>query len=277
MSNPCTLDLEAARLRMVACGTTQAALAAECEIDVRTLQRWFAGQRVSLANAERLSAALGVGTSEVFRGAPEETGTPISGRLRLIQRLVSGRDNTFAHGVRVVQEHFDGILQAVSFAAHPSRGFVSRLRVDGYPRDQFVPFRLACTGDDADIEVRRQLSRSFGYVSARLRLRGVQAELAETFQTHSMRATRGPDGSLTLWLWLGHEHREIVLVSSAEFTVTRCPDAPPTALLDLDAEGGSAWLCVRPSVVDLRLAGLPMGFDRVAGARADRVDVPLHW
>ena len=46
-------------------------------LDVRTLQRWFAGQPGSLDDAERVAAALGLGTAEVFVGAPtDDDGQP---------------------------------------------------------------------------------------------------------------------------------------------------------------------------------------------------------
>jgi hypothetical protein len=141
----------------------------------------------------------------------------------------------------------------------------------------FSAFRVVCSSPQAELAVRCQLGRSFGYVSARVRLQGNSAELVETFQTHSMRATRAEDGSFVLWVWLGHEHRELLFVSDRELSATPCSDLPSTQLLDLSAANSASWLCVRPSVVDLRMARLPMGFDRLVGARTDRVDVPVDW
>ncbi|MFT3924042.1 MAG: helix-turn-helix transcriptional regulator [Myxococcales bacterium] len=275
MATRCTLRTDVARARMGALGQTQASLASACDIDVRTVQRWFAGQGVNLADAERVAVHLGVGTGDLFEGVPAEAG-PTGARLRLLQRLLGARDIAFAQGFRLLGEHFDIVLESVSFAAHPVHGFVSRHSIAESFRHGFVVFRLACGEQAANLEVRCQVGRQFSYVVGKVRLRGDQAAMVETFQNHSMLARRAPDGSLALWFWVGAEHREVVFVGNREFTTTLEPRAH-SQLCALDGPEAPHILCFRPNVVDLRAAGLPRGFDRLTGPREGRVDVPLSW
>lgn len=260
---------------MSALGVTQAALALDCDIDVRTVQRWFAGQRVSLADAERMAALLGVGTAELFEGVAEDSAAAVSSRLRMLVRLLSARDTAFAQGFRLLDEHFLEIQQCVSLMAHPARGFVSRNMLKAESCHGFVVFNIR-VGERADIAIRAQLGRQFGYIIGRIRVRGERVFFIETFSVRSMLAKRTQDGSVLLWVWIGPETRELIFTSDTELSVTESA-APERQLFDLAAPGAEHTLCLRPNPIHLRVAGLPMGFDRVVGPRADRVDIPLRW
>jgi len=71
---------------MVELALTQAELAAACDLDVRTTQRWLAGQRVSFVDAERVAIALGVGTADLFVGVPQDVEQPIPDSVRSVLR-----------------------------------------------------------------------------------------------------------------------------------------------------------------------------------------------
>ena len=260
---------------MATLGLTQASLAAGCGVELRTLQRWFAGQRVALAAAEKLACELGIGTAELFSGVPDETPSEVYARIGKVARMLGARDNAFAQGLRLVREHFDSLRTAVSFASHPPRGFVARQPVLRSSLHGFVQYALDVP-DESDIELRSQLGRQFGYVVARLRVRGARAALIETFSTRSMLAERMASGTFALWLWAGPEVQEWIAVSDRELRLSLCQPEPQQQL-DLDAPEMRHALCVRPNAMHLRAAGLPMGFDRVIGERARRMDVAVDW
>src|SRR5688500_18273076 len=149
------------RERMSVLARTQLELAQLCEVDLRTMQRWLAGTRVSLADAERVAAALGVGPAEIFEGVPlEDDGLPE--HVRSVLRLVSAREGDFAQGLRLAFETFEELNLHVSFSAHPARGYVWRFPLDGSLHHGFVPFRVRVPSGECTLTVRAQLGRRFG-------------------------------------------------------------------------------------------------------------------
>ncbi|MET0341238.1 MAG: hypothetical protein ABW252_09555 [Polyangiales bacterium] len=270
-----TLSAEPARARMAVLGLTQAALAAACAIEVRTLQRWFAGQAVGRADAERIAAALGVGTAEVFGDMAHER-TDVDAKVALVMRALGTRESAFAQGLRLIREHLGFVLQAISFAGHPTHGFVARHEVSPHFGSGFLVASIAAEAASLDLSVRMQLGRRLGYVGANLRARGATVSLAEVFSSRSMVAPRTEAGGFDLWIWIGPETREVILVANATFSV-RCDTTRAPRVCDLDSAETTHALCVRPGPNQLRAAGLPNGFDRVTGDRAGRADVALDW
>lgn len=260
---------------MAALGHTQASLAAECGVDVRTVQRWLAGQTVSLSRAEQVARALRVGTSVVFEDVPEPGLSAFMRRMGFLQRLLSGRDGVLASGFRTTTRYFSSALVSVVHSAHPVHGFVSIREATDWTRNAFCCVRIRCTARDAEIGIRYQLNDRLAIVHAGVWLTADSAFLVETFQLRSMAAEREADGSVRLWLWVTESLRDLVIVANAEVELESCES---TALqqLDVDADLGPAALCIRPSPVDMRNAGLPMGFDRLTGTREGRVDVAVN-
>lgn len=276
MAGSCSLKLDVARDRMAALDHTQASLAAECGVDVRTVQRWFAGQTVGVARAEQVARALRMGTSEVFRDVPEDGLKAFVRRMGLLQKLLNGRDGAVASAIRIAQEQFATALLAVSHNAHPVHGYVASESTAGWSRHGFACVQLKCDAEEAEIGLRYQLGKRFGYVAGGLWLTHDTAYLVETFQVRSMRAKRASDGSVRLWFWVTDAVQELFAVSNADVGILPCETAARKEL-DIDTDLGPEALCLRPSPVDLRNACLPMGFDRLTGARTGRVDVPVEW
>lgn len=263
---------------MAELGLTQAALAAACGVELRTLQRWFAGQRVLLEHAERIACELGLGTAEAFVGVPGgDTASEIGSRMGTVARLLGARDSAFAQGLRLTREHFQTVRTSISFAAHPTHGFVARRLPPAGAQHTFVQIELTSRAHDLELEVRNQLGKQFGITSGRIRMRGSELALLEPFSTRSMLGRRRDDGGFVLWLWCGPEAKEHILVATRAFTASSCE---PTGkqLCDVGSPAMAHGLCIRPHLMHLQAANLPMGFDRLVGSeRANRVDVPVDW
>jgi len=256
---------------------TQASLASACNVEVRTLQRWFAGQRVTLEDAERLAGALGVGTADVFDGVPEDGIATTLRRIAQIQRLLSARDGPFTQGLRLMDEHFQLVYESVWFSAYPTSGFVFRHTVPVQDRNGFVVLRVTPSAERASILLRSQVGRNLAIAMGRVNVDGSAVCLLETFMVRSMLARRLDDGSFWLWVWSGIEQRELMLVSTTEFQVTvAMPSAEQRQIFDLTAARGDHTVCLRPGVTQLRAAGLPMGFDRLLARDTSRVDIPVE-
>ncbi|MDB4985175.1 MAG: hypothetical protein JWN04_353 [Myxococcaceae bacterium] len=269
------IKLEAARARMRALNMTQLSLAQSCAIDVRTLQRWFAGQPVESGSAERVAAALGVGTAEVFEGVSSVSATLVSASLRRVLRLLSARENAFAQGLRTVVGHYEALLHAVSFASHPSHGYVARFVVTSDRQHGFMVLRVRPASSDCTLLVLAQIGQRMSYTIGRLRARDERVELLETWQTHSMVAELSPSGHFDLWVWGGIDSREIIVTCEQPLELELLA-VPSQSLFDLDAPEARHAVCFRPTPMHLRTAGLAMGFDRVIGTRSGRVDVAVE-
>jgi transcriptional regulator with XRE-family HTH domain len=282
------IKLEVARARMTALGLTQQELAARCAVDVRTVQRWFAGQSVGLGDAERVAAALGVGTSLVFAGIAVDHEGLLPASLRRVLRVLSGRENAFAQGLGLAVEHYDVLQRAVSFAAHPTHGYVTRVSLGDPPLHGFAVLRVQLVEQvearprarepsqeaRCALSVHAQLGPRFSFSLARVQVRDTRVELLETFCTRSMVSELSPEQTFDVWLWGALDSRELLLISEQPVRISRVATAPRT-LFELDAPETRHAVCIRPSPSHLRRASLPPGFDRIAGDRTGRVELPL--
>jgi transcriptional regulator with XRE-family HTH domain len=259
---------------MSALGRTQQELAQRCAVDLRTVQRWLAGQRVSIEDAERVAADLGMGTAELFHGVPADVeGVP--SHVRSVLRLLSARDGDFAQGLRLAFETYEDLSLDVSFSSHPARGYVWRFPLGSELHHGFVPFRARLSQRNCMLTVRAQIGRRFGYTLGRAWVRDGRVAMLETFSTRSMLAELSEDGELDLFVWGSGDRRELFIICDQPANVEQLPDTID-ATLDLTAPRMRHALCFRPGNVHLRTAGLPYGFDRVIGPREGRMDVPIE-
>lgn len=262
---------------MAQLGIQQADLAARCGVDARTLQRWRAGGRAALEDAEKLANALGVGTAEVFDGVPEDADSPFQ-LLRSVLSVLRVRQGTLARAFHTTFEHFGFVDSFVTFAAHPRRGFVTRLVVTPQYRNAFMVVRLAtATRERASILFSAQVASRFRYEFGQVEFKRDRVVLIEHFHTRSACAPVSPAGYVDVWVWVASELRELVVVSDVDVAVSVVPgvDAQVETLFDLGEDETRHAVCFRPSAMHLRAAGLPSVFDRVLGSRDGRVDVPV--
>jgi len=276
MASHCHLDPSRARARLATLGLTQTALAEQAGVELRTLQRWLAGGRTRLDDAERVAGALGMGTAELFHGVPDEaTDSPFTG-LRQAARLLGTRDWTVAHALRTALRSFDFIDRHASFTSHPRRGFVRRAPMDSARAHRFAVVRLRFPGPaPSRLVLGAQIARSFRYDFAEITLDGQEAELVELFHTRTVRAPLDLDGGLWAYVWVASEMRELVVMGDRDLELEDHPEVHAD-LFDLGAPTTRHAVCSRPSSMQLRDAGASPVHDRVVGERRGRVDVSLE-
>lgn len=273
MAHWCRIDAVAARDRLSALGMTQTALAARCDVELRTLQRWLAGSRTRLDDAERVAAALGLGTAELFDGVPDEAKSSPFNLIRAALRLVGAREWAMAHALRTTVRSFEFIDEHASLTSHPRRGYVRRAPMASDRKDTFAAMRLRFPGAlPSRLTLGAQIGRSFRYDFAEMTLEEGEAELIELFHTRSVRAPLDPRGSVWLFVWVAAEVREFVIMADGDLELEDHPEMR-WDIFDVDAVETRHAVCSRPSAVQLRAAGLPAVFDRLVGDRRDRVDV----
>lgn len=277
MAQKVYLRSDAARAQLSALGLTQVALALECELDIRTVQRWFAGQPVRLAEAERLARALQRGTADLFDGVDEDG--PEAGPFALFSflgRLPGLRDHPSAKVLRSVPSTYGAFMAPLQFRPHPLRGYVVPYGLPVGARGGFIALRIHTASPDATLRVIVRLAPSVllerGYVLAR----GDEVWLNENHFVRSMRAPRrAEDQSFDLWYWVGSEATELLLTCSHEFSVTEAQVLPQDrTLFDMSSPSNAHAVCVRPGVTHLSDAGLGKGFDRLLNRDPTRVDIP---
>lgn len=264
-----------ARARLAALDLTQASLASQSGVDPRTVQRWFAGGRAAVEDAERAAAVLGVGTAEAWDGVPEATESPFA-RLRSVLAVVRLREGTLGGAFAAMLENFGFLDSLIRFSAHPPRGFVQRMRIEPADRHAFAVFRVSPAARlPLAIECSGQVARRFRYVFGELALDPERALLTESFHTRSALAKPHADGSVDVHVWVGADMQELVLCAASDFRVRRLARAG-SSTFDLDDPGNTHAVCFRPSAMHLREAGLGRVFDRVRGSRDGRIDVPIE-
>lgn len=261
------------RARLSAIGLTQTALAERCGIELRTFQRWLAGGRVRLDDAERVAVALGVGTGMIFDGVPQQE--PLVTQVRAAMRVLGTRVGAIGGAFRLSLEHFDFLLRSASFSAHPPVGYVHREPVAPEAQHAFVVLHVhPPQGRALRIALTTQVGSRFRYEFGELEVSETEVVAVEHQHTRSARALRAPDGSFALWSWAPPEMRALVLVSTEDVWVRRSPEHG-LQLFDLGDPGTRHAVCTRPAPMHLRAAGLPRVFDRVVGPREGRIDVAL--
>lgn len=271
MPATCTLDPVRARRRLASTGGTQTALARSLDVELRTLQRWFAGSTLRVDDAERVASALGVGTAELSDDLPPDAGSPFVA-LRSLLAILRRTEGPMLHAVRATLEHFQFVDTYLAFDAHPRHGFVRRHAIDATDVHRFHVLRITPTsGRDLRMRFAAQVARRFRYEFGEVGLHGDVVTLVEHFHTRSVCAVRRDDGSFDVHVWVPSEMKELVVVANTEFDVRALPP-PRTDRFDLDAPGNRHALCFRPAAMHLRQAGLPDTFDRLDGSRDGRVD-----
>ncbi len=261
------------RARLSALGLTQTALAERCGIELRTFQRWLAGGRLRLDDAEHVAAALGVGTAMVFDGVP--TDEPLLAQARAAMRVLGSRVGAIGGAFRLSLEHFDSVLRLASFSAHPPVGYVHCEPVAAEAQHAFVVLDVhPPRGRALRMALTTQVGRRFRYEFGELQVSETEVMLVEHQHTRSARANRAPDGSFSLWSWAAPEMRALVLVATEDLQVRRSPGRGPQ-LFDLDDPRTRHAVCTRPAPMHLHSAGLPRVFDRVVGTREGRIDVAV--
>jgi transcriptional regulator with XRE-family HTH domain len=268
MANPCRMKAEAVRERMAVLGLTQAELAERCGLELRTLQRWMAGGRVSVDDAERIARALGLGTRLCFDGVPiAHLGSPFA-RVAPFARLLSRSDEALSQAFKVVLDQFSFVDRHTSFIPHPPDGYVQRLAIPRIGVQGFERLTLQPSVDrrgSQRITFAAQVGRRFRYEFGEIRIEGEQLRLVEHFHTRALRALRAADGSFALWVWISPELRELVVVSDADFRLWPIELGRRLQTFDSDAPDNRHALCFRPSAMHLRAAGLEPSFDRMLG------------
>jgi transcriptional regulator with XRE-family HTH domain len=268
------MKVEQVRERMTVLAQTQQELAQRCEVDLRTLQRWLSGTHVNLSDAERVAAALGMGTAELFEGVSGHDEGLFPAHLRGALRLLSAREGDFAQGLRLVFATYSELSEEVSFAAHPAHGYVWRFALLGAQQQGFVPFRVKVPMAACNLSVRAQIGRHLGYSVGHAQFRDERVEMLEVFATRSMLAQLSSTRELELHVWGSPDRRELQFICDQPIELELLA-RPVSSTFDLSAPGAEHALCFRPGPVHLRSAGLPMGFDRVIGPRDGRMDVAI--
>ena len=272
MAQHCRIDAAAARARFAALGLTQTSAAEHARLELRTLQRWLAGGRTRLEDAETLAEALGVGTAELFAGVPDEAADSPFARLRPALRLLGTREWALAHALRTTLDEFQFIDRHASFTAHPRRGFVRRLPMGPARAHRFDVVRLSWPGEPPSrLVLGAQIGRRFRYDFAEVTIARGEAELVELFHTRSACAPLDADGSLWAYIWVSSEMRELVVMADRDISLEDHPEVI-LDLFDLGAPATHHAICSRPSSMQLRAAGLSAVHDRVVGERRGRVD-----
>jgi transcriptional regulator with XRE-family HTH domain len=266
-----SLRVERAKNRLSALGITQVELAEACSVDVRTIQRWLAGGRLKIDDAERVASALRLGTAELCEGVPEP-GSALA-RVRAMHKALVARDGAVAQLLRMIPRLYPHMMEHVTFDAHPPLGHVYGVRPPASLRG-FLVIRLTPTGPSMAIDVMERLLPSLMIERARIGVRPGEVWLLERFEPRSAYAALAPDGWFDLWFWVGEQTREIIFVSREELTVEVIEGARSTEF-DLATPGALHAVCVRPGVAQLREAGLPRGFDRVLHRDHARLDLPV--
>lgn len=274
MSKKVTLRSDLARARLAALELTQSSLAVICELDIRTVQRWFAGQPVRLTEADRVATALRVGTADLFEGVPEEGDSAVFALFSLMARLPGLRDHPSAQVLRTVPAHFAEFMAPLLFRPHPLRGFVSTVPLLPAQRGGFIALRLASPTPRATLRVMIRLGRAVLVERARLEVRAERVSLVESHMVRSMCAARRSDGSFELWYWVGDESSELLIVSKPELRVQQVSlPEPLRRSFDMRHDATAHALCIRPGITQLAAAGLSRGFDRIANRDTTRVDI----
>lgn len=269
MAHPCSIRGDVARARLLTVGLSQVALAEQLGVPLRTVQRWFAGGRLSLEDADAVAAALGVGTAELFEGVPSDAASPFV-FLRTLGALLGGRATPLVRATTSVLESFEFIDQYITFSAHPRRGYVRRLET----RPGTLGFRrfVVQPGVARELAFSASISRSLGYEFGRVSLaEDGGLHLSEHFHTRNMRGVPRPNGSFDVDIWVPREMRELVLVADADVDVQPARE-PRGTEFDLGCPSTAHALCFRPAPGHLRQAGLPGHDDRIRGDRRSRVD-----
>lgn len=268
MAHPCRLRVDVARARLARLGLTQTALARLSDVELRTMQRWFAGAGVAYVDAEGMARALGVGTHDLFDGIPESTGSVFT-RLRDVVRLLGNRNGTLAQAVRISLEQFAYIDEHVAFTAHPAHGFVHRIPIRALRPHGFAVLHLR-GAPVARYAFHTQLGARFRYAFGEIQVAQRAARLVEHFHTRTSTAALAGDGEVTAFVWIPKEMRELVIVADHDLDVAL--DVEDAPVFDLRDPRTAHAVCFRPAPMHLRDAGLPPTFDRVVGPRAGRID-----
>jgi hypothetical protein len=276
MGHPCRLKIDVARTRLARLSSTQTSIARDCGFELRTVQRWFAGGSVALADAEQLAAALRIGTEDLFDGVPQEGGTAFA-RIREAPRFLRRIDGSLAQALRSMLDHFEFIDRHVSLSIHPSRGFVTRIPMQLDERRRFQVLHVSPPPDDRDASYRirfmTQVGRRFRYEFGDIAVAAGEVRLTEHFHTRTARAPLDGRGSFSVWAWTPRELAELVLVADRDVDVER-ERGRGSDLFDLSLAAAEHAVCFRPAPMHLRDAGYPATFDRVGGPREGRIDVP---
>jgi hypothetical protein len=265
------LKASVVRDRMAQLGLTNADVAKACDIDVRTVQRWFGGQSVKSSDAERVAELLNMGTADVFSGVAELSSFK---RIMQLQGLLSSHDNAVSQAARLATEAFGNVWDHVHYESHPVHGYLSRHAIAKEQQHRYLAFDFHASSERADVDVRVRMGRRFAYSAARIYLRSSTVYAVGVTATNSMIAARKPDGHFTVWIWIGPEAREVMFVCDHDMTVTRST-LPSASTLQLADPGMEHAVCIRPGQRQLVVAALPLGFDRLVGPREGRVDVPI--
>lgn len=267
MANPCTMRAQVVRARLKTLGYSQARLAEHCGFELRTLQRWIAGQRVSVDDAERVARELGLGTTECFDGVPERHFDTAFTSIRPLLGWASKRLGPLGSALGVVLDNFEFIDDQVSFAPHPGSGFVQRRSIAPGYGSTFAVLALTPSVPTQHFKMSVQAAPRFRFHSGDIRVADGSAHLTEYFFTREMRAPLDDRGSLQMWAWLYPRMPELVVQSAEDFELSEPDLQVGRNLFDLSSPELAHAVCFRPSAMHLRSAGLPPAFDRVVGSR----------
>lgn len=274
MARKVRLRSQVARNRLATLGLTQAALATACGVSLRTVQRWFGGQRIDVAAAETVAATLKLGTAVLFEGV-ETHGVHGSTVLRLVVRAL-GRHDFLANSFRAILLYYPRFTELFALTAHPMRGFVGNVKMEPLDYHGFVALRVQLSCEPARLVVFERISKSLRVAKAQLFVQGDSVWVFSNFESQSMRASLLPGRRFAMQVWVGPEVKELVFVASVDFDVVRDRAEQATRqTFDMSARGAEHAICLRPGRLQLLAAGLPVGFDRIIHRDATRTEVPI--
>jgi transcriptional regulator with XRE-family HTH domain len=269
------LRVEVARARLASLNLTQSSLAVLCELDIRTVQRWFAGRPVGLPEADDLARTLRIGTADLFEHVPDDEGSSLLYLMSLVSRMPFLRDRGATVFVRKTRTLFQEFLAPLVFRRHPLHGYVVPVALPTAARHGFMALRIGAPAGSSALKLVLRLAPAVLDERAVLEVRECEVSMFENHFVRSMRAARRElDGSFELWFWVGDEASEVLVVSTQEVSID--PITLPAELqctFDMSHPATAHALCVRPTLTQVARAELPRGFDRVTHRDPSRVDM----
>lgn len=269
-----TLATEFVREQMRERDLTQRELASRVHVELRTLQRWFAGASVDVASAERIAKELQCGMGVLcvelpasYPRAPLAWFGPASPWTRLLKRY----DASLAAEVTSLGRRWHHWTSLLQFHGQPVERTVIRLPGTLEFEHRFLPLRVRLRGEAQRArllfmaQVNPRVRFSFGEVT----VEGDATRLEEYAFTRALAGRRDADGSFKVLVWISPDLKEVVIASEAQFEVERWERRNADATLFHAAASDLAGaVCFRPSSMDLRAAGLPGWDDRYRPADA---------
>lgn len=265
MANNSVLNSDFVRQCLADRGWSQRELADRSGVELRSLQRWLAGQRVDVLQAEKVAVVLERGMASICTELPGGYRRSPLSRLTGLLPWLERRNAVLASGLKLLSTHWLHWMSLIHFHGQPLEEFVWRADVPAERSNTFLPLRIRMPGTSSpatlsfQATVHPRVRFEFGEIwvsEGRTRLR-------EFAFTRELTSTLDAEGRLTVLVWIAPEMRQVVIASDTHFEASTFErpgmDATTFDARDSDLSGA---LCFRPSAMSLRAAGLPTWDDR---------------